>query len=225
VRILALAVLLSSGAVAVQPADDVVITLERTTCFGSCPAYTVTVTGDGRVEYEGRRFVHDIGRKSATISRADVARLMRAVERARYFDLEDRYTAPITDNPTTITTVRAAGRFKRVIDYIVGPPALKDLEHAIDVVAGTSLWVIGANADSVRREARRGWRASGPDGREYVDYAVETRNVDLLKALIEAGADPKTALDRAERAREAAGRDATPALIEIVSLLRAAAAK
>ena len=36
---------------------SLVITLERTACFGTCPIYKLTVYGDGRVEYEGERFV------------------------------------------------------------------------------------------------------------------------------------------------------------------------
>ena len=30
------------------------IQLERTGCFGSCPAYSITMHGDGRVEYSGK---------------------------------------------------------------------------------------------------------------------------------------------------------------------------
>ncbi len=31
----------------------VVIRLERTSCYGNCPAYSVTIHGDGRIEYAG----------------------------------------------------------------------------------------------------------------------------------------------------------------------------
>ena len=33
--------------------NDTVITLERTACFGTCPIYTITIYGDGRVVYDG----------------------------------------------------------------------------------------------------------------------------------------------------------------------------
>src|SRR5919197_530755 len=92
-----------------QPDADLHITLERTACFGSCPAYTVT-----------------------------------------------------------ITAVRIGDRSKRVIDYVAGPQALRDLENEIDVVARTSLWVIGCDRDVVRRRARDGWSARSDEGKEYV---------------------------------------------------------
>ena len=46
--------------------NTVVITLERTTCFGVCPVYTLTIYGDGRVVYEGTRFVRTEGERTAT---------------------------------------------------------------------------------------------------------------------------------------------------------------
>ena len=33
----------------------VTILLDRTACYGTCPAYKVTIHGDGRVEYTGGR--------------------------------------------------------------------------------------------------------------------------------------------------------------------------
>src|SRR5258708_6582282 len=33
--------------------NQIVVRLERTGCYGNCPAYKLTIHGDGRVEYEG----------------------------------------------------------------------------------------------------------------------------------------------------------------------------
>ncbi len=35
--------------------EPVEITLQRTTCFGTCPEYTVTLKDDGTVSYSGRQ--------------------------------------------------------------------------------------------------------------------------------------------------------------------------
>jgi hypothetical protein len=127
----------------VQPPDtrDAVITLQRTACFGACPVYTVTITGDGRVEYDGKEFVRVTGHAAATIAPGDVAMLVAAFEKADYFNLENRYTANITDMPTTITSIRVGGRSKSVTDYYGAPQVLKDLEKEIDRVARTAQWV------------------------------------------------------------------------------------
>ena len=139
-RLLLTAWLASSS---VQPPDpvDVTITLQRTICFGACPAYTVTIAGDGRVEYVGEQFVRVRGKETATIPPEQVAALVEAFETAGFFDLKNEYTANITDLPTTITSIRIGDRFKRVIDYYGAPQVLKDLERSIDKVAGTARWV------------------------------------------------------------------------------------
>jgi uncharacterized protein DUF6438 len=126
-----------------QDPHDVVITMQRTPCFGTCPAYTVTITGDGRVDYEGKQFVHVTGKATATIPPAEVAALVDAFEKADYFNLKDRYTANITDMPTTTTSIRIGDRFKQVIDYYDAPQVLKQLEREIDRVARTAQWVSG----------------------------------------------------------------------------------
>jgi uncharacterized protein DUF6438 len=137
-----LGLVFGAGASPVQDSGrDVTITLERTACFGACPVYTVTITGDGRVEYEGKEFVRVKGRASATIPAADVAALAAAFDKAGYFSLQDKYTANITDLPTNITSIRIDGRFKQIVDYYGAPQALKDLERQIDRVGRTSQWV------------------------------------------------------------------------------------
>jgi len=37
--------------------DDFVIMLVRSTCFGECPAYAVSIDAKGNVTYEGKKFV------------------------------------------------------------------------------------------------------------------------------------------------------------------------
>jgi len=41
--------------------DTLVIQFERSSCYGNCPAYRLTIHGDGRIEYNGIRFVKQIG--------------------------------------------------------------------------------------------------------------------------------------------------------------------
>lgn len=56
-------------------ADADSLTLETTGCEGRCPRYTVTLRGDGTLEYEGRAFVREVGKRTGTIPRAEAGRL------------------------------------------------------------------------------------------------------------------------------------------------------
>jgi hypothetical protein len=132
----------------VSPPDSgpVRITLERGVCFGFCPDYTVTITGDGQVTYEGRRFVNVAGRQTATVPAADVQRLLARFDAVGFDRLQDEYRAHVTDLPTYIVTLERNGRTKRVLDYGgVGagmPEAVRDLQAEIDRTANTACWVL-----------------------------------------------------------------------------------
>ena len=73
---------------------DVTITLERTACYGTCPVYKLTITGDGMVVYEGRDFVEVKGEQTSSISPAQVQDLVDAFEQANFLSLHD-YTEQV----------------------------------------------------------------------------------------------------------------------------------
>jgi hypothetical protein len=120
--------------------------MTRTVCFGFCPAYTVSITGEGEVNYEGRSFVNVVGRQSATIPRADVARLVEQFDEIGFNSLRDEYRANVSDMPTFTVVIERDGGRKHVIDYgglSAGmPESVRALQDEIDRVAGTARWVL-----------------------------------------------------------------------------------
>ena len=131
-------------------ASDTVITLQRTSCFGPCPIYAVSIDASGTVPYEGERFVRVVGRRTAHIDPAVVARLLARAEQIRFSGLRSAYraienpdgtTTMVTDLPTKIVTITAKGRTKRVEDYVAAPDSLTEFERGIDHAAGTTRWV------------------------------------------------------------------------------------
>ena len=132
---------------------DMLITLERTPCFGMCPVYKVTISADGRVVFEGRHDVKKIGTAKSTIPQQQLRELLAAFEKIGYFDLRDRYNEPedgckqwATDNPSAITSIRVNGRSKSVSHYygcrgIEVLAELKNLEQAIDDAVNSEQWI------------------------------------------------------------------------------------
>lgn len=135
----------------------VMITLTRTVCFGFCPAYRVTITGDGQVTYVGERFVNVTGERRAQIPRADVDRLLQRFDQIGFEQLRDEYRARVTDLPTYTITLERNGRRKSVADYgglgAGMPQAVRDLQDEIDRVANTGQWVL-RNGQPVRDRPR-----------------------------------------------------------------------
>jgi hypothetical protein len=127
---------------------NTLVTLERSPCFGTCPVYRVSLSGDGTVAFVGTRFVSREGTTTTRVAPDRVERLVRSLEAAGYFALADEYVAEApacgryaTDAPTVTTSVRAGGRSKTVRhDHgcAGAPAALTRLERLIDSVAGTA---------------------------------------------------------------------------------------
>jgi hypothetical protein len=196
----------------------ITITLERTICFGTCPAYAVTIRDDGTVSYEGREHTRVSGKQTWKIDPAAVRALAKEMLDAGYFDLQDEYRAMMTDHPTTYTSLTIGGRTKKIMDYVAGPPRLKELEQRIDDVAGTTKYVKGQDAlldavvagdvNGVRRQLAAGANARAIDGNKVtlVMRAAEIGQAEIVRLLLAAGADP-TARDShgrnaADRARD-----------------------
>lgn len=159
--LLSSAVVLGCGpqraAEAPAPIEDVTITLDRGPCFGTCPVYSITVEGSGRVSYEGTAHVTVVGSDTASIPAEQVALLVAEFDRVGYGQLADRYafgepTCPsyVTDAPTAITSLTRGGVTKRVEhDYGCGdaPRALTALERLIDDIVSSGRWTGTAGGD------------------------------------------------------------------------------
>lgn len=130
------------------PAEDerYVVRLERSVCFGVCPAYWVEIGPEGTVDYDGKSFVGVRGRVSSRVDRAAVAALVERLERAGFFRLEwqDPCSRTVTDSPTSTITFVHGGRKRTIADYRGNscmPPGLRELEDEVDRVAHTATWV------------------------------------------------------------------------------------
>lgn len=126
--------------------SNVEIRLTRGVCFGFCPAYTVTISGEGQVRYEGRRFVNVVGERTSTIPREDVAHLVARFDEIGFNNLRDDYRAQVSDLPTYTVSITRNGQTKSVIDYggpgVGMPESVRALQAEIDRVAGTAQWVL-----------------------------------------------------------------------------------
>lgn len=127
--------------------SKILITIERTACFGSCPVYSAQIYTDGLVIYKGKDSVRVKGQKRYRISKGEVKDLVREFDRINYFSLKDSYQfdekgMSMTDLPTTITSISLNGRQKKIVDYYGAPKELILLENAIERIAGLDKFVI-----------------------------------------------------------------------------------
>jgi len=143
-----------------EPQDippDTIITLERTICFGTCPAYKLTISADGAVVFTGEDYVREKGTVHSNISKEQLKQLISEFTKSQYFSLRDSYISEEdgcpeswTDSPTVTTSIRINGQYKSIVHYLgcqenngesVFPKELKDLEDTIDEIIGTRKWI------------------------------------------------------------------------------------
>ena len=140
------------------------VTLERTSCFGFCPEYTVTIHGDGVVEWNGVANVAVIGSRTAHATHQQLVMLDRALAAGSFFTLDDsgqvlaqqggcstsgnvttctfRSVTVCSDTSHSIVTVRRNGAVHRVDDaHCEDPGPLDAVEALIDRIANDAAWI------------------------------------------------------------------------------------
>lgn len=134
--------------------QDTMISLERSVCFGACPAYTITIDANGNVTYDGKEFVAQSGLRESTVSPAALEPLIAKIRDADFFQLEDDYgynnqdvcEVFATDHPTAIVTVRLNGNTKTVQHYhgcqgFEREDVLYEIEDMIDEISNSAQWI------------------------------------------------------------------------------------
>jgi hypothetical protein len=157
------------------PLDQVRIRLSRSQCFGTCPAYSVTIDGDGRVTYHGKAYVVVTGIHHTRIPQAKVARLVERIRTGNLWSMRKSYAAPITDLPSYTLNIRMGKVEHSIRDYagnMIGMPvAVRDFEQAVDDAAGTQGW-IHFNSETLRRLRAEGYRFDSPAAGTLLARAV-----------------------------------------------------
>lgn len=124
------------------------IQLERTACYGFCPAYSVAIHGDGRVEYTGKSHVKETGAREGQIKIDAIRTLVSEFAKTKFWELAEDYSGKkckryCTDMPTAVTELKITGMTHRVNHYYgCGgvPKSLYELESAIDKAANSEQW-------------------------------------------------------------------------------------
>ena len=124
--------------------DRAWVSLQRTACFGTCPAYSVRVDGAGHVEFHGRSFVCAKGLRRVRIPRAAAQRLLAAIDDAGFGAMPDYDRRDWTDEPSNLLQADlGAGMHQlRHYDGMRDVPDIVDaIEDAVDRVAQDARWL------------------------------------------------------------------------------------
>jgi hypothetical protein len=137
----------TASAPATTPAPHTLVaSIQRGPCFGRCPVYEARLHADGVVEWNGVRGVLVQGQARAVLPPARVAEVRAALARARLGELKASYDGPVADAPW-VEVGDGKRTVRRTTTEDQAPPALVELELALDRLLGTRDWVSGAVLD------------------------------------------------------------------------------
>lgn len=128
-----------------EPVDQssVLIAMRHGGCEGRCPVYSVTILGDGTVEYQGNAFVSTMGHRTAHISPKVVAELVRQFDEAKFFSALPHYLGAYDGGDVTLRL--DVNGMSYTVDDESGvraglPYSIEALEMLVDQIAQTHRW-------------------------------------------------------------------------------------
>ena len=171
-----LAPLASSAAPAAAAPGAVHISLERSGCRGSCPAYRIDIHDDGSLLYEGFHHVSMRGKKRYALPPEEVSKLVRSAVSKNLMSLKDRYEWIATDLPTFTVKLTLGGRTHQIIDYAgqqVGmPAAVSQFEQEIDDTLERAIQR-SLSPQALAQLAAEGFLFNTPAGIDLLERAVD----------------------------------------------------
>ncbi|MFT4971342.1 MAG: hypothetical protein ACI9XO_002131 [Paraglaciecola sp.] len=109
-------------------------------CFGACPVYKITISGDGTVSYDGQKNVPKMGEYNKQLSPEETKTLFDAFAASNFFAFEEEYMSNISDLPTTFISFQNGGKSKKIKDYYGAPDELDALEHRVEEIVNSTEW-------------------------------------------------------------------------------------
>jgi uncharacterized protein DUF6438 len=153
---LVLVILSLAAATATAKPRRFVVSLERTMCFGACPAYVVSLYSDGSVEWRGKSSVGTKGEAHGKVDAKKVQELEQAFMKARFFEMNQlgeipeplppgsiaKHISSCTDTSHAILTFTRGRKTRKLDDpHCSGANALTALETLVDETAETKAWI------------------------------------------------------------------------------------
>lgn len=130
----AIIILISCSGTSVFSDDNLLVKMEKTSCYGQCPVYTVRIDRNGNGIFTGEENTEPLGTYKFRLSEEEMEELKSFFDKAGFRDMKDRYYENLTDLPTTWLTYREGGSEKKVMDYYGAPEELKILEKQVEAM-------------------------------------------------------------------------------------------
>ena len=124
---------------------ELVASLQKTACYGTCPSFEVKYYSDGRISYHGKLHAKRMGIYEAWGDENFKTSLELLARKYNYFDFEEEYPTngrEIADLPSTITSLSIDGRKRQVTNNYESPLPLREFEKELEALFDQQNWTL-----------------------------------------------------------------------------------
>ncbi len=117
--------------------------VQKTPCYGKCPAFEIKFEATGVATYIGKKHVKRLGTWTATIGGKEYTTILEAAQKINYFNLSRTYPEDgkfITDLPFTITSLHFGSDKHKIRNNIDAPEDLISYENFLIELGESLKW-------------------------------------------------------------------------------------
>ena len=118
-----------------------VIGIQKTSCFGACPVYSMDILSNCKVILRSEKFLEiGTGDFKSKLSRIQYEELIEAFRQIGFFKLDEIYSSNVSDLPTTYFFFKDKGEAKTIEVYGDWPDALTKLDQKLSTLIDDLKW-------------------------------------------------------------------------------------
>jgi hypothetical protein len=158
--------------------------------FFCCYYYSLSIHGDGRIEYYGHLGSFVPGLHRSRLSEAEILRLLDAFRAAGFYSLHDESNLLVMDAPSISIELSADGYSKTVTDRLGESKAFGALMDRILEISHAQRW-LQKTPDTLQAVLAdtENLNTADDDGRTVLMWACQSTDVAAVRELIRSGAD------------------------------------
>jgi Domain of unknown function (DUF6438) len=119
------------------------IQMDKSSCFGTCPYYTLTIYQNGIASFEGKRDVEKLGFHVKKLTPKEYEGVLRAFKASNFFELDDDYPSNVVDLPSTAISYYKNGKSKTVTGNDLSRPTIvMSLDSILKQIAESDGWTM-----------------------------------------------------------------------------------
>ncbi len=108
--------------------NETIIFYSKGACMGKCPVYSVTVSENGYMKYEGVMNVDKLGTYGRQLTKKEFKKLKKRFRKAKFHKLDEKYGMDVMDAALTTFKYKSDNVDKKILVKLEPPKNLKKAE-------------------------------------------------------------------------------------------------